>query len=100
MAHPFPSTTDTESAARTSEALGEQAHHGIDRISGGAHQAVERVASAATSAANRMGELNQQLGVAKDEWIETARGYVREHPLAALGIAVSVGYLLSRLNSR
>ena len=57
MAHPFPSTTDTDAASRTSEALGEQAHHGIDRVSGGAHQAVDRVASVATTATNRMGEL-------------------------------------------
>ena len=100
MAHPFPSTTDMDAASRTSEALSEQAHQGIERVTGGAHQAVDRVASVAATAANRMGELNQQLATAKDEWIDTARGYVREHPLAALGIAVSIGYLLSRLNGR
>lgn len=96
MAHPFPSTTDMDAASRTSEALSEQAHQGIERVTGGAHQAVDRVASVAATATNRMGEL----ATAKDEWIDTARGYVREHPLAALGIAVSIGYLLSRLNGR
>jgi ElaB/YqjD/DUF883 family membrane-anchored ribosome-binding protein len=85
-----------DAASRTSEALSEQAHQGIERVTGGAHQAVDRVASVAATATNRMGEL----ATAKDEWIDTARGYVREHPLAALGIAVSIGYLLSRLNGR
>ena len=99
MAHPFPSTTDTESAARTSESLGEQAHHGIDRISGGAHQAVERVATAATSAANPMGAPNQQLGVAKDEWIETARATCGSIPWQ--GSASPCRWAIcSRLNSR
>lgn len=86
--------------ARTSERLGEQAHGGIDRVSGQAHQAVDRVASAAAAAANRVGAVSHEWMTAKDEWVGTARGYVRDHPIAALGVAVSVGYLLSRLTSR
>ena len=42
------------------EALGEQAHQSIERISGGAHGAVDRVASVATSAADRIGEMSEQ----------------------------------------
>jgi ElaB/YqjD/DUF883 family membrane-anchored ribosome-binding protein len=93
-------TSTTEAASRTTDALGEQAHQSIERISGSAHGAVDRVASAATSAADRVGEMSEQWMSTKDEWIDTARGYVREHPVAALGIAVSVGYLLSRLTAR
>jgi len=33
----------------------------------------------------------------KDNWVEGAREYVREHPVAALGIAVAAGYVLSML---
>ena len=90
-------TSVMDSASRASE-LKEQGEQGIERVSGGAHEAVDRVASVAKTAANRMGEINEQWADAKDEWIDTTRGYVREHPLAALGIAVSVGYLLSRLS--
>jgi ElaB/YqjD/DUF883 family membrane-anchored ribosome-binding protein len=86
-------------SARASE-LNQQAEQGIERVSEGAHDAVDRVASVAKSAANRVGEMNEQWMSAKDEWIDTTRGYVREHPLAALGIAVAVGYLLSRLSGR
>jgi ElaB/YqjD/DUF883 family membrane-anchored ribosome-binding protein len=80
--------------------LREQTEQGIERVSGSAHEAVDRAAAVAKSAANRMGEINQQVMTAKDEWIDTTRGYVREHPLAALGIALAVGYLLSRLSGR
>jgi ElaB/YqjD/DUF883 family membrane-anchored ribosome-binding protein len=33
----------------------------------------------------------------KDNWVEGAREYVREHPIAALGMAAAAGYVLSRL---
>jgi ElaB/YqjD/DUF883 family membrane-anchored ribosome-binding protein len=33
----------------------------------------------------------------KDNWVEGAREYVREHPIAALGMAAAAGYVLSML---
>ena len=33
----------------------------------------------------------------KDDWVEGARDYVREHPIAALGIAAAAGYVLSMI---
>ena len=95
-----PSQSAANSAARASETLGNQAHSGIDRVTGTAHQAVDRVTSAASTAAERAGVMGQELLTAKDEWVDTARGYVREHPIAALGIALSIGYLLSRISGR
>jgi ElaB/YqjD/DUF883 family membrane-anchored ribosome-binding protein len=32
-----------------------------------------------------------------ETWIEDARDYVKEHPMAALGIALAAGYLLSMM---
>jgi ElaB/YqjD/DUF883 family membrane-anchored ribosome-binding protein len=93
-------TSVMEPTVRTSEAVSEKAHEGIEKVSDGAHGAVERIASAAVSAADRVGDMGQQWMSAKDEWIDTGRGYVREHPVAAVGIALSVGYLLSRLTAR
>lgn len=93
-------TSATETFPRASEMTSQDAHQGIDRISGTAHQAVDRVASAAQSAAGRVGEVREQFMNAKDEWYDTARDYVREHPMAALGIAVAAGFLLSRLTER
>jgi ElaB/YqjD/DUF883 family membrane-anchored ribosome-binding protein len=67
----------------------------IDRLSDRAHGAVERATSAATSFADNLGERADQLMEMKDDWIEGASDYVREHPVAALGMALAAGYLLS-----
>lgn len=93
------STSVMDSPSRVNE-LSEQGHRGIERVSEGAHEAVDRAAATAKSAASRMSGINQEVMTAKDEWIDTAQDYVRAHPLAALGIAVSIGYLLSRLTDR
>ena len=81
-------------------ALGERAHGGIDRLSSGAHRAVDRVTSRAAIGAQRLGAKSSELLAAGDQWLGVTRGYVREHPLAAIGIALAAGYLLSRVISR
>jgi ElaB/YqjD/DUF883 family membrane-anchored ribosome-binding protein len=72
----------------------------IERASDRAHQAVDRAAGAANSVAERLGEHVDTLADKRDElmelpetWMESARDYVRENPLAAVGIAVAAGYL-------
>ena len=62
-----------------------------------AHEAVDRVAQTASAYAERFGEKAEELLEMKDDWVEGAREYVREHPVAALGIAVAAGYILSML---
>jgi ElaB/YqjD/DUF883 family membrane-anchored ribosome-binding protein len=69
----------------------------IQRASGTAHEAVDRVAQTASHYAERFGEQAEALLEMKDNWVEGAREYVREHPVAALGIAVAAGYILSML---
>jgi ElaB/YqjD/DUF883 family membrane-anchored ribosome-binding protein len=98
MQHTQPSSQ--ESPPRTGEVFADKAHVGIDRLSTGAHDTVERVAAATANAAERLGAKGGEWLQAKDQWAESTRGYVREHPLAALGIALAAGYLLSRLTSR
>ena len=76
----------------------EKAHAGIDRLTQSAHHAVDRVATAATSAADRVQNVGDtKYGHMAQEWTEQGCAYVREHPMAAIGIAVAAGYLLSRL---
>jgi ElaB/YqjD/DUF883 family membrane-anchored ribosome-binding protein len=67
----------------------------IDRLSQNAHGAVDRAANAASSMAERVGQKGDDLMELKDNWMEGAADYVREHPLAALGIAAAAGYLFS-----
>jgi ElaB/YqjD/DUF883 family membrane-anchored ribosome-binding protein len=69
----------------------------IERVSSGAHDAVDRVAQTASAYAERFGEQAEALMEMKDNWVEGARDYVREHPIAALGMAVAAGYVLSML---
>ena len=69
----------------------------IERVSTTAHDAVDRVAQTASDYAERFGEQAEALMEMKDNWVEGARDYVREHPIAALGIAAAAGYVLSML---
>ena len=71
----------------------------VDRIALGAHQTVDKIASAAGQAADTLGAKGQQLRNAQVRAMEQCRGYVRDHPVAALGIAAAAGFLLSRLVS-
>jgi ElaB/YqjD/DUF883 family membrane-anchored ribosome-binding protein len=73
------------------------AEKGIDRMSSTAHETVDRVAQTAAAYAESFGERAEEFMEMKDNWVEGAREYVREHPVAALGIAVAAGYVLSML---
>ena len=69
----------------------------VDRLSQSAHDAVDRAASAASTYAERFGEKGEELMQMPQDWLDTARDYVRENPLQAVGVAVAAGYLLSIL---
>jgi ElaB/YqjD/DUF883 family membrane-anchored ribosome-binding protein len=69
----------------------------IDRLAQGAHQAVDRATSMASSMTERVGQKGEELMELKDNWVEGAAEYVREHPIAALGIAAAAGYLFSMI---
>ncbi len=69
----------------------------VERASSSAHEAVDRVAQTASAYAERFGEQAEALLEMKDNWVEGAREYVREHPIAALGMAAAAGYVLHML---
>lgn len=69
----------------------------VDRLSQSAHQAVDRAASAASTYAERLGDKGEEWMQMPQDWLETAREYVRENPLQAIGMAAAAGYLLSIL---
>jgi ElaB/YqjD/DUF883 family membrane-anchored ribosome-binding protein len=66
-------------------------------MSDSAHEAVDRAAAAASSVANRITDTGDALIEMPQNWIEDAREYVREHPLASLGMALAAGYILSMI---
>ncbi len=69
----------------------------IDRLSEGAHRAVDQTANRVGAIADRFGEKADELMEMKEDWLEAGRTYVRDHPVAALGIALAAGYLLSAI---
>jgi ElaB/YqjD/DUF883 family membrane-anchored ribosome-binding protein len=69
----------------------------VDRIASGAHRAVDKIADAVGQTAETLGVKGEQLKNAQVRAMEQCRGYVRDNPLTALGIAIAAGFLLSRL---
>jgi len=90
----------SQSGAGTVDKLAEQASAGLSRLSDTAHQTMGRVSQAASQAASRLSDKGLELYDMQSEYVETARTYVRQHPIAAIGIAIAIGLLISRLTSR
>lgn len=77
----------------------EAARPAVDRIASSAHEVVDRVAGVATQAADTLGIKGDQIKSAQEKLVESAREYMREHPVATLSVAVAAGFVLSRLLS-
>ena len=84
----------------------ERAHGTVDHVAQGAHDAVDRIADKADPAIDRLrsaaSDAQSTAYTKYDElingqWVETVREEVRARPLAAVGIALAAGLLLSRL---
>ncbi len=71
----------------------------VDRLASSAHQAVNKIVGAAGTAAEQFSSKAGQVKAAQARLVTGTSDYVREHPLASLGIVVAAGWLLSRLFS-
>jgi ElaB/YqjD/DUF883 family membrane-anchored ribosome-binding protein len=69
----------------------------IDRVAQAAHRTVDKVAEAAGPAADWIAKSTSELRARQAELADVCRLQVRERPLAAIGIAFAVGYLLARV---
>lgn len=72
-------------------------HNTVDRAARGAHDTVDKLADKATRYAAQMGEKGEQFSEQRDRLMAETRSYVQTHPVAAIGIAVAAGFVLSRL---
>ena len=82
------------------ESTKRQSEDNIERMSQSAHKAVDRAASVAGDYAERLSAKGEQFMSMHEDWLDTAREYVREKPLQALGIALAAGYLLHLITGR
>src|SRR3712207_3896700 len=81
-------------------AEGDQGGSRMGRVTESAQEALERITRAATDAKERLSARTDELWALQGRAVETARNYAKANPLAAIGIAIAVGVLLSKLLSR
>lgn len=121
-ATPFPTSEGTaertaSGSARSGAATGGTGSYGqssnagddlLNRVVQGAHEAIDRLAGAAAPHVHRLQEqvasagetLNVKASDVRhmgDEWTESLRSTVREHPVAAMATALAVGMLIARI---
>jgi ElaB/YqjD/DUF883 family membrane-anchored ribosome-binding protein len=71
----------------------------FDRLADSAHGAIDRATQTASQVAERFNEKGEELWAMKDDYVGSARDYVKENPLMALGIALAAGYLFGKITS-
>src|SRR5712691_5237012 len=94
-------TVDTvaERTHTTVDRAAQTAHEAIDRLAAKAGPAVEKMRATTSSAAETLRVKADAFSEMEEQWLENARGYVRENPLTAVAIGVLAGVLLSKLAS-
>jgi ElaB/YqjD/DUF883 family membrane-anchored ribosome-binding protein len=76
------------------------AHEAVDRIADKAIPAVERLRGSVNEASDMLHQRANQAAELRDEWTESLRTTIREHPIAAIATALAVGAILARLTAR
>jgi len=71
----------------------------IDNVSHSVHETVDKIANATNQAVEAIGEKEAQLKNVEQKLLENCRDFVRDNPVTSLGIAITGGFLLSRLLS-
>ena len=87
----------TSSNADMLNRMASTAHSAVDRVVGAAGPALEKMHGSASSAGEAMKDKADQLGTMEEQWIASARNYVRENPLAAVAIAAAVGLIIGKV---
>lgn len=88
---------NTRNMSETMDQASSRASAATGRLAERAHGAIDQVSSAVQGAAERVGVKSDEWMERQEEMMQQVRGYVRERPVMALGIALAVGFLLSRL---
>lgn len=90
---------ETGSTHDTVNRLKQSAHDTVDRIADKAAPAVDRMRSSVSDMKDSMHARGEQLNAMQEQWLESCRSTVREHPVATVAVAVVAGMLLSKILS-
>ncbi len=93
-------TRAADSAHKAVDAAAGAAAPLIDSLSSRAHSTVDLAADTAGAMADKLTAASESLQTAGNRVFNSSVSYVKENPLTAIGIAVAIGYVLSRLNHR
>ena len=84
---------------KVAQAAAPQTDSLLKRMTQRAHDAVDSVSERIGSAVDGVQGGVAKAGDTRDEWVESAREAIRQHPFAAIGTAVLVGLALRSLTS-
>ena len=77
--------------------MAQTAHETVDRVAAAAGPAMEKLRTSATTAKDTLQARADQFGALEEQWLASARGYVREHPFTAVAIGVVAGLVIGRI---
>lgn len=91
-------STSTSSKPELMDRVVQGAHDTVDKLAEKARPQVERLQHTASSASESLHARADHARELGEEWAESLRSTVREHPLAAVGTALALGLIIARLS--
>lgn len=94
----FPKSGDmAHRAEQTADRLADKAHETAERLSDRVQPTMDALSEKASHAVDRVAQRADQIRHTSETALESTRNYVRENPIAAIGIAAVAGLLLGRI---
>ncbi|MEO7012719.1 MAG: hypothetical protein ABI127_00305 [Dokdonella sp.] len=94
------STRPLEDSANVASKVADQISNGIDEVTRSASRFSERLRSNGSALNEELSAAGERFGEGAKRFGVVATEQIRAHPLAAIGIAVAAGVLVSRLMRR
>ncbi len=95
---PSSSSTSASATPELMDRMVRGAHETVDNLADKAKPQLERLQEGAVNASDSIHARVDQAREMGDEWAESLRTTVREHPLAAVGTALALGLIFARLS--
>ncbi len=69
----------------------------VSQLKAGAQEVMDKVSHATSQAVETLSDKGEQLQNFEQRLVKNCRGYIHDNPVTSIGIAVGVGFLISRL---